>query len=53
VVRRNAGKLKKVAEEEDVEAAQYDVVSGGVWRAKLVVKLDHHFAIQDADFIDD
>jgi hypothetical protein len=45
-------KLKKVAKEEDVEITKYDVVFGGVHRAKLVVELDHHFAIQHADFID-
>jgi hypothetical protein len=52
VVGRNTGKLKKVAAEEDVEIAEYDVVFGGVCRTKLVVELDHHFAIQHADFID-
>jgi hypothetical protein len=52
VVGRNTGKLKKVAEEEDVEIAEYDVVFRGVCQAKLIVELDHHFAIQHADFID-
>ena len=48
----NAGELEKVAEKEDVDAAEFDVVLDGFHGAESVVKRDHELAIHHADFVD-
>ena len=50
---RNAGKLQKVTEKDNVDTAEFDVVLGGFRGAELVVKLDHELAIHHADLVDE